>query len=665
MPHQQIESGAETLPYDVDSIVVLSGVDAVRKRPALYVGSTGAEGLHHLAFELVENAVDEFLAGACHAIDVELFEDGSCAVSDDGRGIPVSLHPVEGRPTVEVLLTHLHSGGKFSGTAYGFSGGLHGVGLTCVNALSEWLVLEVWRDGRLYRQDYRRGRPVEPLRDAGPAVRRGTRIQVRPDPTIFTDGMGFSPGFSYDLIAARLRELAFLNPGLTLRIADARDGRHDTFRFADGLRGLVLDLNRNRPAALHDDPVVCQGGRNGIGVQIALQWTTSYADEIISFVNSVRTVEGGSHVDGLKQALAQTISGYMRSAGLLTEEERHEAITAGDVLEGLTAVLAVELSDAQFASQTKAQLVTRAVSGVVGQVLAEGAARFFAERPEAARAIAGKVLEAQRTRIAARRPSLGVRYFRQEMARSLEVYRKQFGTRAKNWHDSCVWLTDGGLLQAHVDMLDVGPEARMLDVCCGSGVVGASFGNRVAHKTGLDITPEMRAMARTRLDAVEEGSVYAMPFPDASFDVVVTREVLHLLPDPQRPLGEILRVLRPGGQFIFGQTVPYGAVDAAWSFRIFKKKQPLFCNNFLAEDLDVLLARVGFERIARTEHRLWEPIDLWIDTHETTALHRQEIRELYHHAPLDVREIHPFEIAPDGRIRDLWRWCVFSARRPL
>lgn len=643
--------------YDAHSIVVLSGIDAIRKRPAMYIGTTGADGLHHLVFELIENAIDEFLVGQCQNIQITLYEDGSCSVSDDGRGIPVALHPRENRPAAEVLMTNLHSGGKFSGDAYYFSGGVHGLGLTCVNALSEWLMLEIWRDGRGYVQEFRRGRPEHDMRHLEETEQHGTRIRFRPDREIFAPPVEFS----YERIQARLRELAFLNAGVNLRIEDQRQGVQAEYCFASGIEGFVHEINQNRPA-LHDKPVYCRAVEDGIAVEAALQWTSSYADEICSFVNSIRTTEGGAHVDGLKRALTRAINQYAATAGLL--EEAGEEVAIADILEGLGAVLSVRVSEPQFDSQTKSRVVNPEVAAAVETLMFDALSNFFAESREAARHIVGKAFEAQRARLAARRAGMPTRYHRQEMEKTLEVYRKQFGIRSKTWHESCRWLTDDGLLRAHAEMCKVGPESRMLDVCCGSGIVGASFTDRVSHKMGLDITPEMRALARTRLDEVREGSVYEMPFEDNFFDIVVTREVLHLLPEPHRPVSEIFRVLRPGGQFIFGQIVPYNVTDAAWMFRIFKKKQPLFCNNFLAEDLEQLLSQCGFGHIEVNEYLQWEPIDHWIDTHETSALHRQEIRDLYYNAPDDVREVHPFEISPDGKIKDQWRWCLYSAIKP-
>jgi DNA gyrase subunit B len=654
--HAETSITALTEPsYDSLDIVVLSGVEAIRQRSAMYVGSTGEEGLHKLVFELVENSVDEFLAGACTRITVDLLEDGSCAVSDDGRGIPVDLHEGSGRPACEVLFTNLHSGGKFSRTAYKISGGLHGLGLTCVNALAKWLHVEIWRNGRAYTQSFARGEPERELHEIGPAQKRGTRIHFMPDADVF----GQHICWSYSVIESRLRELAYLNAGLHITLKDYRSGAGDEFRFASGVRGLVADMNEKRDP-LHPEVIYWHGAADGVRVEAALQWTGAFAPQIASFVNSIRTSSGGTHVEGLQEAIVQSVTQAV-SGG----DGSGEVFSVADVSEGLGAVLSVQLATPQFDSQTKAQLVNLGVAGTVSRMLSRAVLDYFKDNPQVANIVVRKAKQAREARLVSNRLRAPIRFLRQQHGHSADVYRKQFGIRSRNWHDSCIWLTDTDLLRAHADLCRVTEDARMLDVCCGSGIVGASFGAKVREKIGLDITPEMRQLAKTRLDDVLAGSIYDMPFSDGEFDIAVTREVIHILPMVEKPLSEVLRVLRPGGQFIVGQTVPYCAIDAPWMFRIFKKKQPLFFNNFLAEDIVALLAKVGFERIECVDMPVWEPIDLWIDTHETTALHRREIRDLYYNAPGDVRDVHPFEIAPDGQIRDCWRWSIFSAFKPL
>jgi DNA gyrase subunit B len=282
----------------------------------------------------------------------------------------------------------------------------------------------------------------------------------------------------------------------------------------------------------------------------------------------------------------------------------------------------------------------------------------------AATAIVGKALEASRARAAARKASERARYQSIDQVVSKEVYKQQFGIRSKNWHQSAAWITDDGILSTQADMWDGPDDAKVLDVCCGSGVVGNAFRGKVGHITGLDLTPEMIAKAETRLDIVHQGDVYDMPFEDNQFDLVCNREVLHLLPRPDIPVSQIFRVLKSGGTFIVSQLVLYGPEDAPWFFRIVKKKQPLFFNNLMAEDMVKLLEDAGFVDITMKELVCWEDIDVWIDTWETPNLHRHEIRQLYYDAPAEVRRVHPFEIRPDGGILDQWRWVVLRGRKP-
>ncbi len=318
----------------------------------------------------------------------------------------------------------------------------------------------------------------------------------------------------------------------------------------------------------------------------------------------------------------------------------------------------------QFDGQTKKRLQSAQAAEFVRQAVEDALTRRLAGDEDLGRRIVERVVTAARSRLAARLISGTPRFQRREADVDYEAYKRQFGIRSRTWHDSCSWLTDQGLLAKHAELCDVSPDARMLDVCCGSGVVGNAFKGKVEQMVGLDITPEMVRLASTRLDVVHEGTVYDLPFDAASFDIVVNREVLHLLPNPEKPVSEIFRVLRPGGQFIVGQIVPYSYVDAYWMFRVFKKKQPLLCQMFLEEDFRRLLLGAGFTDLRMEEYFLWESIDLWINTHETSPVHRQEIYRLFYEAPRAVRAVHPFEISPEGAIRDKWRWCVYSARKP-
>ena len=633
--------------YDSRSIRVLTGLEAVRHRPAMYIGSTGPNGVLHLLLEVLQNSVDEALAGHCTHIGVSVEHGGQTTVIDNGRGIPTE--------SIELVLTTLHSGGKFDPTGgYPVSGGLHGVGVSCVNALSSDLTVEVWRDGKNVQQSFSRGAPGRFEVCEQPTERTGTSVTWTPDTEIFG-----AAALDIDAVAERLQEQAFLLPGLVIDFTRP-DGSTERFEEQGGIAGFVRRMAG--PKGLHA-PAHLSGEADGVSVEVALQWTTTYHEEVRSYVNTIRTRHGGTHIAGLQAALSRSIDRYVRANGLLSDEVDEE-LGGSDIREGLYGVLVLTMADPQFEGQTKTMLSSDEAHDAVMHVVEAELNAWMAANPDAAAAVVGKALEASRARAAARRASERARYQAIDVGMDKEIYRKQFGIRSKNWHDSCVWLTDETLLNAHAEMCEMPPDCKVLDVCCGSGVVGNSFRGRVGSIEGLDLTPEMIALAETRLDKVTKGDVYDMPFPDDSYDLVCNREVLHLLPRPERPVSEIFRVLKPGGQFIFGQLVPYSAVDAPWFFRVVKKKQPLFFNNFLAEDLIVLLEDAGFVNITTKDLQVWEDIDTWIETHETPSMQRHEIRRLYHEAPEEVRRVHPFEITPSGRIRDLWRWVVYSSFKP-
>jgi DNA gyrase subunit B len=383
--------------YDASSITVLEGLEAVRKRPAMYIGSTGPMGLHHLVYEVVDNSIDEALAGYCTRVEVILHEDGSCSVTDNGRGIPVDMHPTEGRPAAEVALTVLHAGGKFNKKSYAVSGGLHGVGVSCVNALSEWLELEVWRDGGQHRQRYQRGAPDADLQRVGPSDKRGTRIRFSPDPTIFQE----TTSFVYAVLAKRLQELAFLNPGITIRIEDRRDDESDEFCYEGGIRSFVTHLNEGR-TPLHDAPIYVSGGRDGVEAEMALQWTGAYAETISSFANNINTIEGGTHVSGLKAGLTRSLNGYAAAHNIL-RTQKGETLSGDDIREGLTCVLSVKIAEPQFEGQTKTKLGNSDVKGLVESILVEQLGYFLDENPSVARTIVNKAVDASRARDAARK----------------------------------------------------------------------------------------------------------------------------------------------------------------------------------------------------------------------------------------------------------------------
>ena len=390
--------------YQASSIQILEGLEAVRKRPGMYIGSTGPRGLHHLVYEVVDNSIDEAMAGHADTIAVVIHEDGSLSVSDNGRGIPTDIHPDTGRPAAEVVMTVLHAGGKFDDSSYKVSGGLHGVGVSCVNFLSEWLQLEIWRDGLHYQQRYARGVPATDLEQDGEAPvkedgrkRRGTRVHFQPDPVIFTETVEFS----YDKLVERLRELAFLNPGVSITIKDERDDLRDEFRYDGGLVSFVQYLNNSR-TALHDEPVRVQGERDGVQVDLALQWTTAYNESLSSFVNNINTIEGGTHVSGLKAALTRSINGYAQANGLL-KGNKNENLGGDDIREGLTAVLSVRIPEPQFEGQTKTKLGNSEVKGLVEGITAEVLGYFLEENPQVGKMIVTKAVEANRAREAARK----------------------------------------------------------------------------------------------------------------------------------------------------------------------------------------------------------------------------------------------------------------------
>ena len=384
--------------YNSSSIQVMEGLEAVRMRPAMYIGSTGPRGLHHLVYEVVDNAIDEALAGHCHEITVRLGEDGSCTVTDDGRGIPVDVHEKYGVPAAEIVMTVLHSGGKFDSNSYKVSGGLHGVGVSCVNALSSRLEMEIFRDGRRWVQDFQRGVKQHELRDDGPVAAhrtRGTRVRFYPDPEIFTETVEFDA----DVLAQRLRELAYLNPGLRIRLIDERSASREIFHYEGGILSYVEHLSQAR-SPLHEPPIYVEGVSDGVRVALALQWTSSYNDVLYSFVNNIHTVHGGTHVSGLKAALTRTLNNWGQAAHLLKDGQN---LSGEDIREGLTAVLSVHVPEPQFESQTKVKLGNSEVKGLVESLVAEHLAFFLEENPATGKLVMSKAVEASRARVAARR----------------------------------------------------------------------------------------------------------------------------------------------------------------------------------------------------------------------------------------------------------------------
>jgi len=403
--------------YDASQIDKLEGLEAVRKRPGMYIGDPDERGLHHCVFEVLDNSIDEHLAGFCQNVYVNIHVDGSCSIKDDGRGIPVDIHPKFGIPAVELVLTNLHAGGKFGQGAYKYSGGLHGVGAKCVNALSDWFKAEVFRDGKIHMISFERGQTTQKLKVIGEledAAQTGTLVTFKPDPTIFT----ITTDFSFDRLAVRLRELAFLNPGLTIHLEDERpeSARKETFFYKNGIAEFVIQLGENK-TVVHPEPIVIKGRRSieieegkepdDIFVDLVLQYNDSYNEQILCYANSIPNGDGGAHLSGFRSALTRAINNYSKSQKLIKDKD--PAITGDDCREGLTAVLSVKLPNPRFSSQTKEKLVNNEVEGVTSSVVYEKFLQHFEENPAVAKAVIDKILTAARAREAARKARETVR----------------------------------------------------------------------------------------------------------------------------------------------------------------------------------------------------------------------------------------------------------------
>jgi DNA gyrase subunit B len=387
---------AKSGEYSADKITVLEGLEAVRRRPAMYIGSTSGGGLHHLVYEVVDNSIDEALAGHCDSVEVVIHSDNSVSVIDNGRGIPVEVHPTEKVSALEVVMTKLHAGGKFDHDSYKVSGGLHGVGVSVVNALSEWLEVEVRRNGRIWFQRYRRGDPEAKVRPTGEAKKTGTKVTFLADKTIFTETV-----YSYDILAKRLRELAFLNKGVRIKLADERGkGKEALFEYNGGIIQFVKHLNETKEV-LFATPVYFEKEKDKVVVEVAVQYNDSFAESVFSFVNNINTIEGGTHLQGFRSALTRTINEYAKKNEMVKEAD--PPITGDDVREGLTAVISVKVPDPQFEGQTKTKLGNGEVEGITRQVCNDGLGTFFEQNPTVARRIVGKCLTAAKAREAARK----------------------------------------------------------------------------------------------------------------------------------------------------------------------------------------------------------------------------------------------------------------------
>ena len=385
--------------YDENQIQVLEGLEAVRKRPGMYIGSTSSRGLHHLVYEIVDNSIDEALAGYCKKIEVNINNDNSITVTDDGRGMPVGIHPKMGKSTIEVIMTILHAGGKFGGGGYKVSGGLHGVGASVVNALSEECTVTVKREGAIWQQKYSKGKVLTPVEKIGESAEgdTGTRVYFKPDVEIFDTTI-----FDFEVLSQRLRELAFLNKGIYIKLSDLREGneREEVFHYEGGIKSFVSYLNRNK-VPLHEEPIYIEGLKDNVSVEVALQYNDGYTENIFSFANNIDTVEGGTHLVGFKTALTRAFNDYAKRFGHIKDNDKN--FTGDDIREGLTAVISVKIEDPQFEGQTKTKLGNSEVRGIVDSIVGESISTFLEENPVVGKMIVDKALMAARARDAARK----------------------------------------------------------------------------------------------------------------------------------------------------------------------------------------------------------------------------------------------------------------------
>ncbi len=419
--------------YTAENIQILEGLEAVRKRPGMYIGDTASRGLHHLVYEIVDNSLDEALAGICDNVEVTIHPDNSVSVEDNGRGIPVDEHPTMGKSAAEVVLTVLHAGGKFDNKTYQVSGGLHGVGLSVVNALSEWLQLTIWKNGQEWKQSYQRGLPVGPLTPGEDTTRRGTKIHFLPDSLIFPE-----INFSWDILSSRLRELAFLTPGISITLRDQRQEKETQFAYEGGIQAFVEHLNRGKET-LFAPPLSMSGEKDGVLLDVAIQYNDSYMERLFPFANLIHTIEGGTHVSGFRTALTRGINEMARREKLLKEKEPN--LTGEDLKEGLTAVISIKLPDPQFEGQTKTKLGNGEIKGIVDSIVYDSLLNLLEDRPEALKPIVNNALKARQAREAAKKARELVR--RKSALSSFDLPGKLADCSGKDPQNSEIYIVEG------------------------------------------------------------------------------------------------------------------------------------------------------------------------------------------------------------------------------
>ena len=575
--------------YGVNEIQVLEGLEAVRKRPGMYIGTTGERGLHHLVWEIVDNSVDEALAGFCDDIEIIVHEDNSVSVRDDGRGMPTGVHPKTGVSTVETIFTVLHAGGKFGGGGYKVSGGLHGVGASVVNALSEWLEVKVYRDGKIYHQRFEKGgHPVKPLEIIGDCDpnRTGTTVTFKPDPQIFEE----TTEFNYETLKSRSRELAFLNKGLRIILSDLRTGAKDEFLYNGGLREYVELLNTNKKP-IHNDIVHVEGEEDNISIEVAMQYNDGYSSNIYSFTNNIHTVEGGTHEDGVRLALSRVINNYARANGILKEKD--DSLTQDDVKEGITLVISCKHPNPQFEGQTKTKLGNVEVRKIASNIFGAGLEKFLLENPDQARAIIDKVMLASRARVAAKKA--------RELTRrkgDLEItnfYGKLTDCKSKDPSESEIFLVEGdsaggsakkgrdymtqailplrgkilNVEKARLDRALSNEEIRTIVTAFGTGI-GEQFDlsklryHKIIIMTDADVDgSHIRILLLTLFyrffkPVVEHGHVYAANPP--LYKIVYGKNIKYVLSDDEKD--EYVKTLPANAKYTITRMKGLGEMDA-------------------------------------------------------------------------------------------------------